>query len=320
MQRGPEGSSFHGNMGGPSHLHRFFCHWDSVSNKPQDAATENAENPDVDWDMWLGPAPWSPYSDQCAIRGVPTFFPMFWRFDDNYATGYNGDWGAHHLDIAQWGLDMDKSGPVKVICSEEPHSCNPVHGGRRQFGMKFIMSDGSTIFHNPFDVWGTVFYGTKGIVAVNRGCIAVWQGRGVKPNADVRAALSNNTFDKMKTVAYYSGVDNGIEPAQRKDDTLTAALDTLDQVFDLPNAPVQLYKGAPVHEWNFIDCCISREETICPAETGARTAILCGLCNLSYVYDSSFDWDPVKCTFANDTGDENWLKRSVYRKPWEIKI
>ena len=307
-------ANFPANMGGPSHPHRFFCQWDAITGNPQDIAVESAENADIDWDMWLGPAPWSPYSDQCATRGVSKFYPMFWRFDDNYGTGYNGDWGAHHLDIAQWGLDMDKSGPVKIVCSEEPHSGNPLHGGRRQFGMKFIMSDGSTIFHNPFDVWGTVFYGTKGIVAVNRGRIAVWLGRGIKPNADVRKALGDNTFEKMKTVAFCTGINYGFDPTQRKDDSLADALDILDQTFDLANAPVQLYKVTAVHEWNFIDCCISREQTICPAETGAR------LCNLSYVYDTGFDWDPVKCTFANDTGDENWLKRSVYRKPWEIKI
>ena len=48
--------------------------------------------------------------------------------------------------------------------------------------------------------------------------------------------------------------------------------------------------------------------------------ILCGLCNLSYVYDSGFDWDPVKNTFANGTGDPAWLKRAVYRNGWEIKL
>jgi hypothetical protein len=307
------------NLGGPSHPHRFFCEWNAITKKKQKIRTENMTNPDVDWDMWLGPAPWSPYSDQCAPRGEAHFYPMFWRFDDNYGTGYNGDWGAHHLDIAQWGLDMDKSGPVQIICSKEPHSVNPYHGGRRQFGMKFILENGCTIFHNPFSLWGTVFYGTKGIVAVNRGCIAVWQGRGVKPTDAIRQSLTDNTFAKMKSVAFCSGVEYGFDPTQKKDDALTAALNTLDEHFNLAEAPVQLYKS-PLQEQNFIDCCISREETICPAETGARSSILCSLCNLSYVYDTGFDWDPVKCTFANGTGDPAWLKRAYYRNGWEIKL
>ena len=312
-------ANFPANLGGPSHPHRFFCQWDGLNGKEQTVAVESAENADIDWDMWLGPAPWSPYSDQCAPRGVANFYPMFWRFDDNYGTGYNGDWGAHHLDIAQWGLDMDKSGPVKIIRSNEPHSVNPLHGGRRQFGMQFIMSNGCTIYHNPFGTWGTVFYGTKGIVAVNRGRIAVWQGRGVKPTEANRKAIAENKFTKMKQIAACTGLDYGFDTAQKKDDSLVDALDTLDKVFKLDTAPVQLYKSA-LQEKNFIDCCISREETICTAETGARSSILCGLCNMSYVYDTGFDWDPVKCTFANGTGDPSWLIRAVYRKGWEIKL
>ena len=312
-------ANFPANLGGPSHPHRFFCQWDGPARKFQDIATESAPNADVDWDMWLGPAPWSPYSDQCAPRGLAQFYPMFWRFDDNYGTGYNGDWGAHHLDIAQWGLDMDKSGPVKIICSEEPHSVNPLHGGRRQFGMKFVMADGCTIFHNPFGTWGTVFYGTKGIVAVNRCKIGVWLGRGLKPTAEIRQALAEDKFTRMNRIAASIDVEIGFDPHQQQDSGLATALDTVEKYFKLDEAPVQLYKSE-LQEKNFIDCCISRKETICPAETGARSSILCGLCNLSYVYDCSFDWDPVKNTFANGTGDPAWLKRAVYRNGWEIKL
>ena len=105
------------NLGGPSHPHRFFCEWNAITKKKQKIGTENMANPDVDWDMWLGPAPWSPYSDQCAPRGEARFYPMFWRFDDNYGTGYNGDWGAHHLDIAQWGLTPSIPTTVAAVSS-----------------------------------------------------------------------------------------------------------------------------------------------------------------------------------------------------------
>ena len=311
-------ANFPANLGGPSHPHRFFCQWNGPEKKFQDVATESAPNPDVDWDMWLGPAPWSPYSDQCAPRGINKFYPMFWRFDDNYGSGFNGDWGAHHLDIAQWGLDLDHFGPVKILRSDEPYSVNPLHGGRRQFGMKFVLEDGTIIFHNPFAGWGTVFYGTKGIVAVNRGRIAVWKGNnGVKPTASIRKALDDASYSRMKLVASSIGEEYGTDPNQKKDERLAKTLDTLDKVFNLENAPIQLYKST-THEHNFIDCCISRKPTIAPAETGARAAILCQLCNISYVYDAN--WDPVKCTFANGTGDPAWLKRPYYRNGWDIKL
>jgi len=303
-------------LGGPSHPVRFF-------DDPAKAAEEGAPNPDVDWNMWLGPAKWRPYSDQLAPRGVNKFYPMFWRFDDDIGTGYNGDWGAHHLDIAQWGLDMDKSGPVKAIRSDEPHSTDLFHGGRRQYGMKMIFRKpygDVELYHGPFGVWGTVFYGTKGIVAVNRGKIAVWLGTGlVKPDAEVRKALQDVSFMRDKIVAESVGKDYGTDATVKKDNRLDLALKTLESRFDLANAKVQLYKS-PNQVQNFCECVETRKCTISPAEVGARGAVLCQICNMSYVYDTGFDWDPVNMTFANGTGDESWLRRAYYRNGWKIEV
>jgi len=47
--------------------------------------------------------------------------------------------------------------------------------------------------------------------------------------------------------------------------------------------------------------------------------VFCQLCNMSYVYDTGFDWDLVKMDFANGTGDAAWLKRAAYRG-WNIEV
>ncbi len=62
--------------------------------------------PGFDYKMWLGPAPDAPFhKDRCLYR---------FRFNYDYAGGQVTNFGAHSLDMAQWGLGMDKSGPVKV--------------------------------------------------------------------------------------------------------------------------------------------------------------------------------------------------------------
>jgi len=59
-----------------------------------------------DYDFWLGPAPWEPYHTQrCHYQ---------FRFLLEYSGGQTTNWGAHYLDIAQWGLGMDNSGPVEL--------------------------------------------------------------------------------------------------------------------------------------------------------------------------------------------------------------
>ncbi len=303
-------------LGGPTHPVRFF-------DVPENAAKEGAPNADVDWNMWLGPAMWRPYSDQLAPRGVNQFYPMFWRFDDDLGSGYNGDWGAHHLDIAQWGLDMDKSGPVKIICSELPHSTNLFHGGRRQFGMKMIFKKpygDVELYHGPFGVWGTVFYGTNGIVAVNRGKIAVWQGTGaVTPTEEVRKALEDASFKPECLVAASIGKDYGTDATVKKDDALATALDKLEQKFDLAKAKVQLYKSANQVQ-NFCECLATRNCTISPSEVGGRSATLCLLCNMSYKFDASFDWDPYKMDFAGGNCRGMSIKRDFYRNGWDIEV
>lgn len=315
-------------LGGPSHPVRFF-------DVPENAEKESegyAQLGEKGWDMWLGPASWRPYSNQLAPIGVNEFYPMFWRFDDDLGSGYNGDWGAHHLDIAQWGLDMDDSGPYKIICSDEPHSEDVFHGGRRQYGMRMLFKskkDGSDIelYHGPFGVitgsggWGTVFYGTDGIVAVNRGKIAVWKGTGlVKPSLDIRKQIENGTFMKSKIIAQSVGKDYGTDATVKKDDALAKALMELITYFKLETAPVQLYKSVN-QVVNFCECMETREPTISPAEVGARGATLCLLCNMSYKYDTGFDWDGKAMDFPGGRNSKGLsVRRECYRNGWDIVV
>ncbi len=59
-----------------------------------------------DYDFWLGPAPWAPYTEKrCHIH---------YRWILDYSDGMIADWGAHQLDLAQWGIGMQHSGPVWI--------------------------------------------------------------------------------------------------------------------------------------------------------------------------------------------------------------
>ena len=65
-----------------------------------------------------GPAPMRPYNSVLSPRGVHDHFPN-WRDYREFGGGMVTDWGAHHLDIAQWGLGMDDSGPVEILPAGE---------------------------------------------------------------------------------------------------------------------------------------------------------------------------------------------------------
>ena len=85
--------------------------------RPCDLKEESPE-PGLDWDLWCGPAPLRGYSSVLSPRGIHNHFPA-WRNYMEYGGGMVTDWGAHHIDIAQWGLGTDDSGPVEARPPED---------------------------------------------------------------------------------------------------------------------------------------------------------------------------------------------------------
>ncbi len=69
------------------------------------ATKESAAPPDLDYNLWIGPAPLKPFTaSRCNPPGT------YWIYD--YSIGYLGGWGAHPLDIMVWGSEADLSGPI----------------------------------------------------------------------------------------------------------------------------------------------------------------------------------------------------------------
>jgi predicted dehydrogenase len=119
---------------------------------------EETMEPGLDWDSWLGPAPVRPYNSVLSPRGIHDHFPH-WRSYREYSGGAMTDWGAHHFDIAQWGLGMDNSGPVEIIPPEDPKATN---------GVRYLYANGVEMIHDS-SKGGVTFIGTEGQIFVDRG-------------------------------------------------------------------------------------------------------------------------------------------------------
>ena len=110
--------------------------------------------------MWLGAAPWAPYHpDRCHYN---------FRFVSDYSGGDVTNWGAHHLDIAQWAMGKDESGPVEI----------EGYGKRNQSGLHdtffdvhvdFLYANGLTVEMRSGDKTGGVrIVGSDGWIYVSR--------------------------------------------------------------------------------------------------------------------------------------------------------
>ena len=112
----------------------------------------------LNWDGWVGPAAVRPYN---AILSPPVEQDIFpkWRAYKEFGGGVVSDWGAHMFDIAQWGLGMDNSGPVKFIPPE----------GNASKGLVMIYENGIKMKHEDFGRgYGVKFIGEKGTINISR--------------------------------------------------------------------------------------------------------------------------------------------------------
>ena len=242
------------------------------------ANPEEAMEPGLDWDMWCGPGPKVPYSSVLSPRGIHNHFPQ-WRMTREFGGGMITDWGAHHIDIAQWGLNEDGHGPVEVRAPGEANA---------KRGAQLIYQNGVVLTHG--EGFGVSFYGTDGEVHVNRGKIKV--------------------IVKGNTVAYYDVKD----PACKKTTLLRET--TLLEQNQLKDAKIKLYKTKKSHHDDFVDAIRAGTRPICDVEIGATSAISCHLMNMAYWHGASFKWDPAKRDFVSG-GDAKWLTRE-YRGNWKV--
>ena len=245
---------------------------------------EQAAEPGLDWKLWCGPAPLRGYSPVLSPRGVHKGFPD-WRLYRDYGSGGVGDWGAHHLDIAQWGLGMDESGPVEVIPAADPQA---------KRGAKLLYASGITVEHK--DGCGVDFFGSDGEVRVNRGKFVLIVGG--------------------KTVADYSlSKPRKGQPEPVSDTSCAAEVQKAAELY-LAKAPIKLYRSSQ-HISDFLACVRSRQKPITSEQVGARSAICCHLINQSYYHQARLKWDPARFEFTGGTGNAQWLTRE-YRAPWSV--
>lgn len=149
----------------------------NTPNHPGAPVADSKPPAELNYEMWLGPAPDRPYNKNRVHYNF--------RFFRDYSGGQMTNWGAHHLDITQWGLGKDDSGPVKVDGTGTFHSqkwhevsetCRVTH--TYDDGTKVIVGQGQKDIPG-----GTTFIGSEGKIYVNRGKLVV------EPEAIAKAAL-----------------------------------------------------------------------------------------------------------------------------------
>ncbi len=138
--------------------------------KKGDWVPEETPPAHLDWDFWLGPAPYKEYR--------PNLVHYEFRWQYAYSGGVMTDWGAHHNDIAQWALGMDESGPVYVDGTKAEFAEEGPHDVALTFDVHYRYANGVDLYcHTEKQTYpdgtkfgnGIKFTGENGWIFVSRG-------------------------------------------------------------------------------------------------------------------------------------------------------
>ncbi len=226
---------------------------------------------ELDYDLWLGPAPMVPYCYQrCRPYTAKEGWSVWYAIQD-YCLGMIGNWGVHHLDIAQWGNGTELSGPTEIEGKGEfpkgrltDVAVSWQVENRYANGVTLIHMDDGTSKKHPLQAGGhghgVMFLGTEGWVHVDR------QKLDANPSSLLKTKLGPNEIHLFKS-------DN--------------------------------------HHANFIDAVKRRSQPAAPIDIAVRTDTLCNLQQIAIKLERKLRWDPEKEQFLRDDQANAMLDRPM---------
>jgi predicted dehydrogenase len=233
--------------------------------------------PELDWDTWQGQAR--------ATEFVPERAHAKFRYWLDYSGGTLTDWGAHHHDIALWGMGQDRSGPVAITGKRLIDEIPGGYDAPSQYRIEYTFADGVTqttesTLRNRYD----------GSIAKEEA--ATLPEHGVK----------------------FEGSDGWIFVTRGK---IEASRPDLLQE-PLTDKRVELYVSDN-HMGNFFDCIRSQKAPICDAEIGHRSVSVCHLGVIAARLGRALRWDPEAEEFVGDA-EANGLVAREQRKPFTYEM
>jgi predicted dehydrogenase len=239
----------------------------------------------LNYDMWLGSTPAVFYTEK---RVHPQSSNIRARYDrpgwlrcEQFGAGMITGWGAHHLDIAQWAMGLEHSGPVSAVATAEfpKKGLWDVHGS---FQVVARYANGATMFVSDRLPTGIKFVGEDGWIWVTRGTYPV-------PKGAERRAITSQSL---------------------------AASDSRILASEFKEGDVRLHASPQNdHHLDWLTSIQTRQPPVAPAEDGHRACTACLVSHAAMKLGRMLVWDPEKERFGDDE-EANALLSRPQRKPY----
>lgn len=274
-----------GNLGRVNRVE--FWHELNWSKPAEQFPPDSAPPPELDWELWLGPARWHPYN-----RDI-VHFNFRWLMD--IAGGFIRDRGQHGLSIVFWCMGADGTGPVSVEATGEPAK--------------------EGIWDTPITMevkWEFKSTGSFG----NPDWTLTWSQPGAMhpfPHDPQKKPIPwGAKYHGDRDTLIVSGGDGGCDTEPKA------------KVYAPPPGGFVPYKmDGPVtdatarHRENWYRCIKSREQCITSPELMHRVISVPIIANISYQLGRKLEWDPKAERFVNDD-EANRMLAQPYRAPWHL--
>lgn len=220
--------------------------------------------PELNWTAWLGPAP---RTDYCSQRYD------HWRYWWEYSGGEMTNWGVHHLDIAQWALGLEHSGPLIVEGRADMPRIENGYSTPRHFEAHLHYAGGVEIEIKTSETEenGVLFEGDRDRIFVNR------------------EKYTGEAFEVLK-----------VEPLP------PGAI----RLHDNPPSHGHIVLQ---HLQNFLHCVLTDDLPVSDIASAHRASSACHLANIALRLGRELHWDPSLERFENDPQAEMFLSNSAPR-------
>mgnify|MGYP003444585087 FL=1 len=254
-------------------------------DKPEESTVEKEMPvpPNLNFEKWLGATPYVPYTEKL-VHPQKDFSRPGWLRCEQFGAGMITGWGAHHFDIANWGMGTEFTGPVEISGTSDwpaKEALWDVHGN---YKTETLFANGVKILASNSYTNGVKFVGSEGWIFVARGSYSATASDPVAKGKNEKALDASDPKILTSVIG-----ENEIHLIDSKD-----------------------------HHANWLNSIITGTPNIAPIEAGHRACSVCLLNHSAMKLNRKLYWDPVTERFKNDDEANAMLTRSQ-RWPYQIE-
>ena len=246
----------------------------------------------LNYDAWLGATPEVYYTEDRVHSQDPTKKGVNsrpgWLRCEQFGAGMITGWGAHHIDIAHWGMGTELSGPIEIWGKAAFPNDAPNYDGLWNvhgiFRTEAMYENGVHMIVSNELPNGVKFIGSEGWVWVTRG--------------DYRVTDTDPVSDK-----------SGVKPIDSSNPELLKSV--------IGKNEIHLYESSEQHA-NWLDCVKSRKEPSAPIEVGHRSCSACLLHQIAMKVNRKIYWNPKTETFKNNDKEATAMLSRPRRKKYDF--